>query len=404
MSQLNGEISVDRGYRDAVAGGSSSSGTLEVELRAEKAGSGEYSEDLGRLGSEPWNMPGQGESGHRCGEWHPSSICDTCAHADMIARSCGKRSCPNCYGMWAQEAGIRATTRVQAFRYTQPDNHKKQIAHAVVSPFEGAVMTKREYWEGKKKAGEIAKEKGFRGFAVIPHPWRVTEAGKARYNEEDPDCGIWVWLRNLVDDMEQYIYWSPHYHIIGATSVDMEPAKEGDEWAYSMIRTFGRFEGTRDSESHDEVYGAFRYLLSHTGYPEGSTKQVVTWQGCLANSVFVEEATEEWQYEKPSEGILSTIEREVEKVAGRSEDEDMLDDDTVVPEEEVDRCPCQDCDGEMIDVFDVTAFLRQRQPPPEVEEAMIAARDWRLGRREPPPGLKRPQTEEQAREAFQELL
>jgi len=403
MTQISGGISVDEGYRTAIAGTGSSRNTSPAEQRAAQASPGAWDEDLGKWGAKEWNLPGQGESGHRCGEWYPAAVCDECAEVDMVTHSCGNRSCPNCWGVWAQKAGIRATVRIQAFRYTEPDNYKRQTAHAVVSPPEGEVMNERQYFDGKTKAAEIAKEKGFRGFAVIPHPYRVTDEGKQRYREADPECGIWVWLRKEVENMERFISWSPHYHIIGLTSRDMEEAKEEDEWSYTFIRTFERFDGVRDEESHNDLYGGFRYLLSHTGYPEGSTKQVVTWYGELANSVFVEEASEEWQHEKPSEGIMSGLTREVEAVAGATVEEEGEGGGRSDEEEDREVCPVEECGGELIDVFDVGAYLRQRQPPPEVEETMIAARDWRLGRRQPPPGMQRPQTEEQAREALETL-
>ena len=44
------------------------------------------------------------------------------------------------------------------------------------------------------------------------------------------------------------------------------------------------------------------------------------------------------------------------------------------------------------------------EPPPEIEAAMMAAYEWRMGDVEPPPGLKRPGSREEAREAFEALL
>jgi hypothetical protein len=312
--------------------------------------------------------------------------------------------------MWADNAAVRATKRVQAFRETQPKDHRRQAAHVVVSPDDGDVKTKRQYWEGRSKAAEIAKEKGFRGFVVIPHPYRVTDEGKQQYEAEvprgadgEPLYGVWVWLRNDVDDMLQYVYWSPHYHIIGLTSPDMEPAQDDDEWVYNWIRSFGRYDSIRDCDSHEEVYGAFRYLLSHTGFPAGSTKQIVTWYGDLANSVFVEDASEEWQHQKPSEGVLSALQREIEEAV------------EVVPEDDEEGagggdsddhgdCPVEECGGTLIGVFDVRAYIRQSEPPPDVEDRMMTALRWRVGEEQPPPGLKHPTSEEQAREAFEALL
>ena len=375
-----------------------------VVARDDREGAGEWSEGLEPFGVTAWQLPGQGDRGAGCGEWYPEAVCETCGEPRFTSRVCGARSCPDCWGVWAKDAAVRATVRLQAFRYTQPNDWHRQVAHAYVSPPEGEVMTEREYWEGRSKAAEIAKSKGWRGFTVIPHPYRVTEEGKERYRAEDPDYGIWVWLRNDVEGMSRYTKWSPHYHIIGATGADMEPARDSDEWVYQFKRSVESFDGVRDADSHEDLYGLCRYLLSHTGYPEGSTKQTVTWYGDLANSVFVEDATEEWQNEKPSEGVLSALEREVEAVAGPSTEDDESDGEAVSEGDEVGECPYDDCGGVLIDVFDVSQYLRHNDPPSGVADRMRVARDWRLGRLEPPPGMKRPETEEHAKEAFAELV
>jgi hypothetical protein len=131
---------------------------------------------------------------------------------------------------------------------------------------------------------------------------------------------------------------------------------------------------------------------------------VVTWYGDLANSVFVEDATEEWQNEKPSEGVLSALEREVEAVAGPSVEDDEGDGEAASEGDEVGECPRDDCGGLLIDVFDVKMYLQHNDPPPEVQHSMEVCRDWRLGRLEPPAGLKNPRSKEEAEEALEELL
>jgi len=402
MSGEFGSLSVDRRSPEMLRESEPSPST--VAARDDREGAGEWSEGLEPFGVTAWQLPGQGDRGAGCGEWYPEAVCETCGEPRFTSRVCGARSCPDCWGVWAKDAAVRATVRLQSFRYTQPNDWHRQVAHAYVSPPEGEVMTEREYWEGRSKAAEIAKSKGWRGFTVIPHPYRVTEEGKERYRAEDPDYGIWVWLRNDVEGMSRYTKWSPHYHIIGATGADMEPARDGDEWVYQFKRSVESFDGVRDADSHEDLYGLCRYLLSHTGYPEGSTKQTVTWYGDLANSVFVEDATEEWQNEKPSEGVLSALEREVEAVAGPSTEDDEGDGEAVSEGDEVGECPCDDCGGVLIDVFDVGMYLRHNDPPPGVREMMVTARDWRLGRIEPPPGLKRPRSEEEAEEALEAML
>lgn len=397
---MSGESAAFTDCRDLDRLGESSPASV---ASAERESAGEWSDGLEPFGVTAWELPGQGESGARCGEWYPESVCDCCANVEFAGHQCGRRTCPDCWGVWAMEAALRAAERIQQFRYAQPDGWRKQAAHAVVSPPEGEVRTERQYWEGKKKAAEIAESKGWRGFAVVPHPYRPNEEAQERFRAEDPEYGIWVWLREDVEDMARYTKFSPHYHIIGATGGDMEPAEEGDEWTYRFFRSLERFEGVHDRDSHEDVYGLFRYLLSHTGYPEESTKQVVTWYGDMANSVFVEDATEEWQTQKPSEGVRSALRREIEAAVGVG-DEDDDGDGRGVEEDEPEWCEVEGCEGEMIDVFDVFDYLIQNDPPPEVRHAMETARDWRLGRCEPPAGMKRPQTEEQAREAFEAML
>lgn len=375
--------------------------------RADRASPGEWDESLGRYGSEPWNLPGYGEKGPKCEEWYAEAVCDECGHLTLGTHNCGRRSCPNCWGIWAKEAGVRATVRVQSFRETQPKDHRRQAAHAVVSAPEGEVMNEREFYDGRTRAAEIAEEKGFRGFTVVPHPWRVKDEAKRAYRIEDPEVGLWVWLRNELSESElkEQIYWSPHYHIIGVTTADMEPGDESNEWVYEFIRSFGEYENSRDTESHEEVYGAFRYVLSHTGFPAESTKQAVTWYGDLANAVFVEDASRDYQIQKPSEGVRSVIRREVEAVAGPTEDDES--DESAGESDESDDegdCPRGDCGGVLIHVFDVNAYLRHNEPPPDVTKRMEAAYEWRLGRQMPPPGLKHPQSEEEAREAFEAML
>lgn len=390
-----GALSVDRRDLSRVASGASSSSAEPQDPSA-----GAWEEGLEPWGMTDWRLPGQGESGPKCGEWYPASVCNSCGHLDLGTHKCGRRSCPDCWGVWAKEAAVRAAHRIQSFRYVQPDDWRRQAAHGYVSPPEGEVRTEEDFWRWRSEAAEIAESKGWRGFAVIGHPYRVTGEGKERYRAEDPEYGIWVWLRNDVEDMSRYTYWSPHYHIVGMAGRDMDPAEDSDPFMYQFKRSLTRFDGVHDTGSHEDAYGLFRYLLSHTGYPEGSSKQSVVWYGQLANSVFVDDAKQEWQIQKPSEGVRSVLRRELEAVAGVQVEEEGEGGEG----DEAGECPEGECDGFLIDVFDVGAYLRSEDPEPEVRRRMEAARDWRLGRVEPPPGMKHPRTEEEAREAFGEML
>jgi hypothetical protein len=173
---------------------------------------------------------------------------------------------------------------------------------------------------------------------------------------------------------------------------------------YRFLRSVEGYDGIHDEDSHEDLYGLFRYVLSHTGYPAGSSKQVTTWYGDLANSVFVEDASEDWQHAKPSEGVRSALKREIEAVADAPSETEDDGDGELVDDDSCGECDRDECAGRLIDVFDVTAYLRQNEPPPGVRDAMEIARDWRLGRIEPPPGLKLPQTREDAVDAFGAML
>jgi len=396
--QTEGPVSVDVGFRASLP--PEDDDRSRVAERAERSPD---TESLGRWGSEPWELPGFGEQGPRCGEWYPDGVCEA-GHVEAGHHQCGRRSCPRCWGVWARDGSVRATERVQGFRYTQPPDYRRQVAHAVVSPAEGDVRTARAYWDGYSKAAEIAESKGFRGCAVIGHPWRLSELGEELYQHVDPDHGKWVWIRWLLERSDHWrclFEWSPHYHVVGLTTPDMDEGKESDEWAYHFIRSLGSFEGIGDTESHEEVFGLFRYLLSHTGYPEGSTKQVVRWYGDLANSVFVEDATEEWQHEKPCEDVREELREEIESAAewvrdDESEGESGNDEDQ--------ECSHEGCNEEVISVFDIDHHLRHADPPREVREVMQVVRDWRFGEIRPPPGMVGPETREQFDEVLEVLL
>lgn len=397
--QTEGPISVDRGYRSAL--GSTGDDESRIVKRADKSPD---SESLGRFGAEPWNLPGFGDEGPRCGVCYPDGVCEA-GHVDWGRHQCGRRSCPSCWSLWAQEGSIRAAERIQAFRYTQPPDYRRQTAHAVVSAEPEDVRTAREFWNGCSKAAEIAEKKGFRGFSVIPHPWRLSDLGEELYGHIEPEHGKWVWIRWLLERSDHWrclFEWSPHYHIVGLTTEGMEEGKDSDEWMYHFIRSLDGFGGMRDSESHRDVYGLYRYLLSHTGYPEGSTKQVVRWYGDLANSVFVDDASEDWQHQKPSDGVMSALRREIEEIAGHTVDDE--EGGGGENEEEEGECGTEGCCEEIIPIWDIDFYLQQRDVPRAVADTMRVAMDWRLGRIKPPPGAQNPTTVEQAEEALELLL
>jgi hypothetical protein len=122
----------------------------------------------------------------------------------------------------------------------------------------------------------------------------------------------------------------------------------------------------------------------------------VRWFGELATTKFQPD-------EEVSEGALETIERITEEVVG----EPVEDDEGgagVEEDEECEECgarsrsPIWEAGAALMDKGWCDRIGRDR------ERRLLAAFEWAIGEREPPPGLKRPQSEEQAREAFEEML
>lgn len=397
MSQLEGGLTVDQGYRVVEAGGSSPSTSRTRSFdpglhRDESLGVEVY-------GAEAWHSPGFGESHPDCGTYRVEGVCESCGETHVAPHQCGRRGCPDCWGIWAKETALSRTVRLQAVRCT---SGFKQAAHAVVS-FDEPGNTVREYLDGRSQAAEVAREKGFVGFDVIAHPTRLTDEGKELVKDEQPNDdprGDHVWLRDEYPGRYHFgqpnslLEWSPHYHIIGLTSPDMEPGAEQDPYVYQFFRSFERFD-LHDEDSYNDVYGAYRYLLSHVGLHEDRQFQAVVGYGRLSNTTYTE-------YE-PTVGILRKIEEMAEKVAAHGLDREESPARAGSGEDELGDC--SECDdGVVINIFRVPDFLEQAQPPPDIRDRMVVAYEWRTGKIHPPPGARNPSTPEEAREVMDLLM
>lgn len=362
---------------------------------------------------EQWLLPGGGEPGDNCQIWKPEAVCNQCGHVDLVQEHCDSWECPHCDGGVMARFAVNVATRIQSYRYTQPDDYRRQWAHAVVDAAEGDVTTRRGLFENRTKAADIAIEKGFRGCAVIAHSHRATPVGKQLYREHvdrdddgEPTIGFWVWIRSDPPfPTSELIEWDPHYHILGPTSAGMTEGKESDEWNYHVIR-FNEYElgSIADSvNSHRELYTTGRYLASHIMQPGDCDRQRVTWHGDLANSVFVQEASEEWQCEKPSQGAIDAIKRRMGEIAEEAIDRDDGDE-SGSGDDSVGDCPRSRCDGDLIAAWDINAYLDQADPPPDVVETMRVVRDWVGGDLQLPAGLCDPRREADAELALEKLV
>lgn len=344
-------------------------------------------------------IPGQGEEGPNCGIWKPVDFCDECADVGYAPNRCERRSCPNCVGEWTRQRAVGATVRIQAARHTEPKDVSRRVVHTAISPPEGEIMTLQDVYDGFRDAYELAKQQGVRGGVAVFHGFRPLDVTKQEFREANPDMGIWRWIRTeRPEDWRDLVYWSPHWHIIGLCRdlAEDKPDEQGGWVVRRMPTRFAPMESLNDRGSYNDVVGVIRYLMSHATFESGTTRDCVRWFGELATTKFRPD-------EELSKGALETIERITEEVVGAGDDRG---DEAAHDDEEE---PCDECGAtSRSPIWDAGRALTNtrwcQQIGRDAENRLRVALEWVMGDRKPPPGLKRPQSEEQAEEALEYLL
>ena len=340
-------------------------------------------------------IPGQSEPPGDCGTWGPKEFCKACGDVHIGPQRCQRRLCRDCWETWRAQRSTAITERVGAARRAGLDGEKR-ATHCVASPPEGSVTTLVEFEQAKKEAYALAREKGIRGGAMIPHGYRIRDEAKELYRmlkaeEEIGDVGIWRWVREHDRDWRTLTYWSPHFHIIGVGNEIGASDPDGDDgWVFSRLSNLRRFQHN-DAETYEPMFRLSSYLLSHATFEPDEGRQVVRWFGELANNQFsVEEQLAEWE--------RSVLKRNVEKVAGYSVDRD----------DGKRECDVEGCHGGLAPVWSASEYLADprwcEQIGDDQEAVLATAFEWAIGDIRPPPGLRFPSTEQDAREAWGHLL
>lgn len=366
---------------------------------------GAWSQDLETAvyGEQEWIIPGMGESGDDCGRWWPENFCDEHAHIDLQRHECGRRSCGHtgCHSRWMREKAVAITVRMGAARYAAAEGEKRAI-HGIVSPPEESVTTIEDFYDMIGDAYDLAKEKGVRGGVAVPHGYRIKDEIKdiaeAKREKGEFVGGDWKFARECDRHWRDCVYWSPHVHIIGWVGSNdvQEGDSEGDDgWVWHNRRSLEEFHLTRE-DGYDDMIGLAHYLMSHVTLQKGEGRQAYRWFGELSAASFSPQ-------QELSEGTLTAIQRRAERVAGCPPGEE--EGDGAAGDEEAEECPVEECEGELVSIWDAEAFMEQNGD--ELTEGeydrLMTANLWRRGEIEPPPGLKRPKTEQDAREAFKLL-
>jgi len=405
MSADWGPLMGDPAFRDIKAGPS----PAPDRERDTEAGAWPEEMDIGYYADSSMTLPGMGEPGKRCGEWFPHEFCDECGEPQLGVSRCEQRQCPHCSVAWSRRRAEKITVRLGAARHVAEKPLEKRAVHAVMSPPEGSVRTLTDVSQGFRDAYRLAEEKGVRGGVAIFHGYRVTDQTKQEFSEaqrlgkwdESRDGKLWAFVRNRSKRLERGLtpsdwrdltYWSPHWHILGLCEdfEDDDPDAQGG-WVARRIRSLSPFK-LHDTDGYSDMVGAARYLLSHGTFESDTSKDCVRWFGELATTQFSPES-------ELSEGALAVIERKAREVAGS--------DDRGDGEEEEPECEC--CGSRSFSpIWEAGGALMDpgwcQRIGREQEARLVAAFEWAIGERQPPPGLKRPKTEAEARESLEALL
>jgi hypothetical protein len=344
------------------------------------------------------SLPGQGQEGPNCGVWKPAEFCDSCAEVSMAPNRCGRRSCPNCDGEWTKERAVGITKRMSAARQAETPGVDRRAIHAVMSAPEGEIRTLQQVYDGYREAYRLAEQKGVRGGVAIFHGYRVTTEVQEQYRAIDVDMGIWRWLLEVrPESWRELTYWSPHYHILGlCRDFGADDPEQQDGWVARRVRSMERHDGLRDREAYDDLVGATRYLMSHATYESDTSRDCVRWFGELATANFQ-------PTEALSEGSYDVIDRVVREVVGSG-----IEGDGDGPEEE-EREECDCCGSRSWSpIWDAGDALADPGWCDRIgrlkERRLVAAFEWAIGERMPPPGMRNARDEEEAREALEEIL
>jgi hypothetical protein len=341
-------------------------------------------------------LPGKGDRGKNCGQWYPQEFCDSCGEPQFGESRCLQRSCPECWRAWRKQRAVSSTEQIQKAREAADSGIQKRAVHVVASPLEGEITTLRDIDKGFRKAYEKAKDAGIHGGVAIFHGFRVTDEAKQQWAIEtdsgDNGPKLWQWVREHNTHWRELTYWSPHYHIIGLAP-EVEP-DESDDWIIERIRTLDRYKRS-NIENYRDIARTVMYVISHTTFESNTSKDSIRWYGSLSTAKFSAD-------ENISSGVIDLIERKAAEAVERPTEENA----------EADNESTRECDvcgsTGFSSIFEAGGALMDKQwcerIGREQERRLNTAFEWAIGEIEPPPRLKNPTSEEDAREAFEHLL
>jgi hypothetical protein len=371
-----------------------------VSVTESEAGAWPEDVDIRFYADTSMTLPGKGTKGSGCGEWYPKEFCDNCGEPQLGQSVCQQRGCPSCWRSWSRRRAEKITRRLGGARHAAPEGLEKRAVHVVMSPPEGEIRSLTDVSRGFRDAYELAREKGVRGGVAVFHGFRVREEWREKWASEtsggENGPKLWAWVREHEKEWRSLTYWSPHYHIIGLSSEFEADDPDGqDGWVARRVRSLKPFR-IGDLEGYTDMVGAAMYLLSHATFESDTSKDCVRWFGELATTKF-----------SPDRDLADDDWRQIQEKAAEAAE--------VVPKEGdefgegCEKDECEKCGSSSFSpIWEAGAALMDKgwckRIGGEQQRRLSTAFEWAIGDIQPPPGLKNPTSEEEARETFQALL
>ena len=217
-----------------------------------------------------WHFVGMGVARDTCGHIMPDGVgmC-ACGVETRIRRfRCNKPGCPICAWSEQKKTGDRISERLRAYQslLKYDTSGLGSINYFVFSPPDaaGRITTKAGITALRKELYQVMSYAGLQGGVWVLHPWRITDYGWELYEMSRSALGtheraIWDWLRDrdLLNEVDGCVYFSPHYHVWGSGWV-MESKKfeAGTGWVYKKLG---------GNLSRDDLDARIAYVLTHRG-------------------------------------------------------------------------------------------------------------------------------------------
>jgi len=310
-------------------------------------------------------MPGFGKKPRNCEGWVITKFCSSCGSVHMAKGNCKTAGCPDCSTMWRYERVKKILERLMSYKMS----NKVRLSHVVISPPEVLHEEMKDHNGLKniiKQVYDLAKQKGAIGGLMIYHPWRLRDERKdelkAIATQKDDwmpgDFHLYKTLKDL-EDWREYVYYSPHFHIIGSSKWWDPGSMDDNGWIFKRIG---------DLRQPDDVLKCCMYLLSHMGIYSGSEKvNNIRWFGGLSSN--------SWSINKASDKIRKYVYVRIkELIEGFSDAEG------------VSYGSCSECGNKLVDVSLIPMFIHKFEG--EKKHILKKAYRWYCGVDPPPKTLR----------------